>query len=171
MSDQEPALGPSKTPIRQPDAEGRKPNSGNPRIPCGESKPDSVDPWLPDSTFAPAGNEHISFVRNILLTNPLFPKFYADVVLATAPNSNEAKILRPRYQKLVEKVNQRNTHMANTKTCTHIKVTGVRCGSPALYGEQFCYFHQHAHRGVRKPPQVASTPSRSSKTKRASRPA
>ncbi len=38
-------------------------------------------------------------------------------------------------------------------TCTHIKVTGVRCGSPTLRGEQFCYFHQHAHRGVRKPPQ------------------
>ena len=43
--------------------------------------------------------------------------------------------------------------MAPTKTCTHIKVTGVRCGSPALYGERFCYFHQNAHRGVRKPPQ------------------
>ncbi len=39
------------------------------------------------------------------------------------------------------------------RDCTHIKITGVRCGSPALRGEQFCYFHQHAHRGVRKPPQ------------------
>jgi hypothetical protein len=38
-------------------------------------------------------------------------------------------------------------------TCTHIKVTGVRCGSPALRGEQFCYFHQNAHRGVRRPKQ------------------
>ncbi len=83
----------------------------------------------------------------------MFPKFYADVVLATAPNSKEAKILRPRYQKLIEKVNEKTNAMANTKTCTHIKVTGVRCGSPALYGEQFCYFHQHALRGVRKPPQ------------------
>ncbi len=43
--------------------------------------------------------------------------------------------------------------MPNTKTCTHIKVTGVRCGSVALRGEQFCYFHQHAHRGVKTPPQ------------------
>jgi hypothetical protein len=42
--------------------------------------------------------------------------------------------------------------MPNSKTCTHIKVTGVRCGSPALLGEQFCYFHQNAHRGVRRPP-------------------
>ncbi|MGC2475605.1 MAG: hypothetical protein WA485_14790 [Candidatus Sulfotelmatobacter sp.] len=42
--------------------------------------------------------------------------------------------------------------MPNPKSCTHIKVTGVRCQSPALRGEQFCYFHQHAHRGVRRPP-------------------
>ena len=42
--------------------------------------------------------------------------------------------------------------MPNPKSCTHIKVTGVRCESPALRGEQFCYFHQHAHRGVRRPP-------------------
>ena len=41
--------------------------------------------------------------------------------------------------------------MPNPKSCTHIKVTGVRCQAPALRGEQFCYFHQHAHRGVRRP--------------------
>jgi hypothetical protein len=40
----------------------------------------------------------------------------------------------------------------NVKVCTHIKVTGVRCGSPALRGEQFCYFHQRMMRGVRVPP-------------------
>ena len=38
-------------------------------------------------------------------------------------------------------------------TCTHIKVTGVRCGSPALKGGQFCYFHQNAIRSVRRPKQ------------------
>jgi hypothetical protein len=37
--------------------------------------------------------------------------------------------------------------------CTHIKVTGVRCGSPALRGEQFCYFHQRMLRGVPTPPE------------------
>ena len=95
----------------------------------------------------------ISFVRNILLASPFFPKFYADVVLHSAPNSPESKILRPQYQKLLLKVQQAIQSMAPTKTCTHIKVTGVRCGSPALYGERFCYFHQNAHRGVRKPPQ------------------
>lgn len=35
--------------------------------------------------------------------------------------------------------------------CTHIKVTGVRCGSPALRGEQRCYFHQRVLRTVRHP--------------------
>jgi hypothetical protein len=43
--------------------------------------------------------------------------------------------------------------MSNDHACIHIKVTGVRCNSPALRGEQFCYFHQNAHRGVRRPPQ------------------
>ncbi len=42
--------------------------------------------------------------------------------------------------------------MSQTKTCTHIKVSGVRCQGPALRGEQFCYFHQQAHRSVRRPP-------------------
>jgi hypothetical protein len=112
------------------------------------------EPWVPESKLPKlparyANSSFISFVRKILLTNPLFPRFYADVVLSSAPNSNEAKILRPQYQKIVRKVNQ----MSNSKTCTHIKVTGVRCGSPSLYGESFCYFHQHAHRGVRRPPQ------------------
>ncbi len=42
--------------------------------------------------------------------------------------------------------------MPNLKTCTHIKVSGVRCGAAPLRGEQFCYFHQQAHRSVRRPP-------------------
>jgi len=75
---------------------------------------------------------------------------YADVVLATQPNSHEARILRTHYSKILTKVNQA---MSTHRTCTHIKVTGVQCGSPALRGEQFCYFHQNAHRGVRRPPQ------------------
>jgi hypothetical protein len=55
----------------------------------------------------------------------------------------------PHYQKILEKVNA----MSNDRSGTHIKVTGVRCDSPALRGEQFCYSHQNAHRGVRRPPQ------------------
>jgi hypothetical protein len=41
----------------------------------------------------------------------------------------------------------------NVRICTHIKVNGVRCGSPALRGEVFCYFHQRMFRGVRTPPE------------------
>ncbi len=45
------------------------------------------------------------------------------------------------------------SHQPHVRSCTHIKVTGVRCGSPALHGEQFCYFDQRMLRGVRTPPQ------------------
>jgi hypothetical protein len=40
----------------------------------------------------------------------------------------------------------------NVKICTHVKATGHPCGSPALTGERFCYFHQRMIRGVRTPP-------------------
>jgi hypothetical protein len=40
----------------------------------------------------------------------------------------------------------------NIRVCTHIKVNGIRCGSPALRSEVFCYFHQRMIRGVRTPP-------------------
>jgi hypothetical protein len=95
-----------------------------------------------------------SNVRKILLANPLFPRFYADVVISSAPNSKLAKILRANYQKILSQV---KLNMANS-SCTHIKVTGVRCDSPALRGQQFCYFHQRVHRGVRTPPQARLHP-------------
>ncbi len=40
----------------------------------------------------------------------------------------------------------------NIRVCTHIKVNGVQCGSPALRDEVFCYFHQRMIRGVATPP-------------------
>jgi hypothetical protein len=40
----------------------------------------------------------------------------------------------------------------NIRSCTHIKVNGVRCASPALRSEHFCYFHQRMIRGVATPP-------------------
>jgi hypothetical protein len=46
----------------------------------------------------------------------------------------------------------------NVKQCTHIKVTGVRCGSPALRQEQFCYFHQRMMRGVPTPSEARLHP-------------
>ena len=40
----------------------------------------------------------------------------------------------------------------NIRLCTHVKVNGVPCSSPALRGEVFCYFHQRMIRGVATPP-------------------
>jgi len=95
-----------------------------------------------------------SLVRDILLASPLFPKLYADVVLSTAPNSNEAKLLAANYKKIIDNVSVNRTNMSissHTKLCTHIRVTGVRCGSPALRGEPFCYFHQRMISTVKAP--------------------
>jgi len=97
-----------------------------------------------------------SLVRNILLASPAFPRLYADVVISSAPNSNEAKILARNYQKIVERTSM-PIH-PNVRVCTHIKVTGIRCGSPALRGEQFCYFHQRMVRGVATPPNARLHP-------------
>jgi hypothetical protein len=36
----------------------------------------------------------------------------------------------------------------NARQCTHIAVTGHRCGSPALKKEYFCYFHTRMIKGV-----------------------
>lgn len=33
-------------------------------------------------------------------------------------------------------------------TCQHIKPGGARCGSPALRGQDYCYFHIGAHRTI-----------------------
>src|SRR5579863_3495694 len=41
-------------------------------------------------------------------------------------------------------------HHPNVRNCTHIKVTGQRCGSPALRGEFFCYFHTRVIKGVQQ---------------------
>ena len=115
--------------------------------PANESKPAPA----PDTQ-----NQSVStIVRKYLLARPDFPRLYADVVISSAPNSKLAKVLRDNYQKLV------GTNMPihqNVQSCTHIKVTGVRCGAPALRGEQFCYFHQRMVRGVRTPPQARLHP-------------
>jgi hypothetical protein len=41
----------------------------------------------------------------------------------------------------------------NVRSCAHIKVTGIPCGSPALRNEKFCYFHQRMLRGISTPHQ------------------
>ena len=134
------------TPPRDPDADLRKP--------AAESRKPKTE--QPSTTAARIK----SFVRKNLLASPEFPRLYADVVISSAPNSPEAKILARNYKKIVEHVNARinnarihnertNTNMATCKSCTHIKVTGVPCGSPALRGEEFCYFHQRMLRGIK----------------------
>jgi hypothetical protein len=98
--------------------------------------------------FSTSATEVKSLIRNILLASPEFPGFYADVLISDGCNPNQAKILAERYQ------NNLGANMPvqpSVKVCTHIKVTGVRCGSPALRGEQFCYFHQRMIRGVQIP--------------------
>ena len=63
--------------------------------------PASSGPWIPNSALPPVHPESInSIVRKTLLATPEFPILYADIVLATRPNSHEAKILRPQYQKI-----------------------------------------------------------------------
>ena len=83
----------------------------------------------------------------------MFPRLYADVMIAYAPKSHGAKILAQNYEKILQRTNTERTNhlMSNFKSCTHIKVTGVRCGSPALRGEQFCYFHQRMLRTIKSP--------------------
>ncbi len=124
-------------------------NSDTQREPSDASSAPAT-PWIPNSALPPVHPESLnSIVRKTLLATPEFPRLYADMVLSTRPNSAEAKILRPKYQQILHRINL----MENRKSCTHIKISGVRCGSPSLRGQQFCYYHQRMHRGVRTPPQ------------------
>jgi hypothetical protein len=99
--------------------------------------------------FNPA--EAKSLIRNILLATPEFPIFCQQLGISPVLNSAERKMLAQRYPYTPGDINM--PVRQNIKVCTHIKVTGVQCGSPALRGEEFCYFHQRMIRGVRTPPQ------------------
>jgi hypothetical protein len=92
-----------------------------------------------------------SLVLKNLLTNPVFQRLYERILVQKGYKPNEAKILADRYRNF-------SGATMSSQSCTHIKVTGVRCNSPALRGEQFCYFHQRMHRGVRTPPQARLHP-------------
>ena len=121
-------------------------------VPPRPSAPSAVNPTflrreLRDNDLTTLRANIKSLVIKNLLASPFLTRFYVDSVISNFPNSNAAKILARNYQKIMNRIS-----MPNPKSCTHIKVTGVRCQSPALRGEQFCYFHQHAHRGVRRPP-------------------
>src|SRR5271165_5440290 len=99
-----------------------------------------------------------SFIRNIFHLNPEFAIFCAQVVISHEPNSKQAKYLAERYKIFSKGMNISMPVHPNVKTCTHIKVTGIRCGSPALRGERFCYFHQRMMRGVATPPNARLHP-------------
>ena len=102
---------------------------------------------------------------NILCANPLLARFYADLFRRHGANPSLIKDLQTQSgiflspdqstHNPTSKASKGSTTMAvnfNTRVCTHIKVNGVRCGSPALRQEVFCYFHQRMIRGVRTPP-------------------
>lgn len=92
-----------------------------------------------------------AFVRENLIASPMFPKMYAEVVLHSASDSQKAKILAQSNKKIIGTTERISKPMSTSKSCMHIKVSGVRCGSPSMRGEQFCYFHLRMLRTVRGP--------------------
>jgi hypothetical protein len=108
----------------------------------------------------PAGAEfdlHNTLFFNILRANPLLARFYADLLRRHGANPSIIKDLETRSAKFFspDQSTKGSNPMAvnpNTRVCTHIKVNGIRCGSPSLRQEVFCYFHQRMIRGVRTPP-------------------
>jgi hypothetical protein len=102
---------------------------------------------------------------NILCANPLLTRFYADLLRRHGANPSIINDLETRSanffspdqstQPTTSEPAKGSSPMAtnpNTRVCTHIKVNGIRCGSPSLRQEVFCYFHQRMIRGVRTPP-------------------
>jgi hypothetical protein len=93
-----------------------------------------------------------SHLLNIFRANPWLSRFYADGLSLLASNSNQINNLQNQSEFFSNPDPKGVKPMSNTRSCTHIKVNGVRCGSPSLRGEVFCYFHQRMIRGVRTPP-------------------
>ncbi len=123
---------------------------------------------ISEKLFATPANTQFD-IRNtlffkILRVNPLLAIFYADLFRRHGANPSLIKDLENSSQKIFT---QQSTHNPNLKppkgsnemavkstprVCSHIKVNGIRCESPALRNEVFCYFHQRMIRGVRTPP-------------------
>jgi hypothetical protein len=107
------------------------------------------------ATLSPA-NQAIakSHLLNIFRANPWLSRFYADGLDLLSNNSSQINNLPTRSVKFFNPDPKGSTPMSlnqNIPTCTHVKVNGTRCGSPALRNEVFCYFHQRMIRGVRTP--------------------
>jgi hypothetical protein len=108
------------------------------------------------STLAPAElAEAKSHLINILRANPWLSRFYAGCSHLLSSNSNQINNLPGRSENFFNPDPKGSKPMSlnqNIRSCTHIKVNGVRCGSPSLHAEIFCYFHQRMFRGVNTPP-------------------
>jgi hypothetical protein len=95
-----------------------------------------------------------SHLLNIFRTNPWLSRFCADSLQIIDANSTQINNLQTRSENFSD-LNPKGANPMplnkNIPACTHIKVNGVPCGSPALRGEVFCYFHQRMIRGVRTP--------------------
>jgi hypothetical protein len=124
---------------------------------------------ISEKLFAtPAGAEfdlRNTLFFNILRANPLLARFYADLFRRHGANPSLINDLENRSPDFFSpdqpttdptlKTKKGSNPMAvnpNTRVCSHIKVNGIRCGSPSLRQEVFCYFHQRMIRGVRTPP-------------------
>src|SRR5882672_4230544 len=116
---------------------------------------------------APAGTEfdlRNTLFFKILQANPLLARFYADLFRRYGANPSLIKDLEnlsanfftpdqsPRNPTNKPSKGSNMAVNPNTRVCSHIKVNGVRCDSPSLRREVFCYFHQRMIRGVRTPP-------------------
>jgi hypothetical protein len=117
------------------------------------TRPRTLPEYL--STLTPAEQAVAkSHLINILRVNPWLSIFYAGCLQIIASNSNQINNLQTRSAIFSNPDPKGSTPMPlnqNIRVCTHIKVNGVPCGSPALHGEVFCYFHQRMIRGVRTP--------------------
>jgi hypothetical protein len=107
------------------------------------------------STLSPAEQaEAKSHLFNIFRANPWLSRFYTGCLQILSSNSNQISNL-PTRSAIFSNPDPKGVNSMpvnkNTRVCTHIKVNGVPCGSPALRGEVFCYFHQRMIRGVRTP--------------------
>jgi hypothetical protein len=101
----------------------------------------------------PTADETRAIVLNNLRASPDFAIICREYARSLAANPNDPKMLAADYKKniLSAFAPRTKTTMSKTKTCAHIKVTGVRCGSPALREAEFCYFHQRMLRTVKGP--------------------
>jgi hypothetical protein len=108
------------------------------------------------STLSPANQAAAkSHLLNIFRANPWLSRFYADGLQILSANSIQINNLQTRSENFFNPDPKGSNPMSlnkNIRVCTHIKVNGVQCGSPALRGEVFCYFHQRMIRSVATPP-------------------